>query len=69
MSKRNKKTKEAACYAATGAAAGASLSACLGGMGLALGGTAVGIGMGAVIAAGAVLGLAAHTIKTALDEE
>lgn len=50
--------KEAAGFAAAGAAAGAGVSTLLGGMGLAVGGTAIGIGMAPVAAAGAVVGLA-----------
>lgn len=69
MSKSNNNADEAAGYAAGGAVAGAGLSAWLGGMGLAVGGTAIGIGMAPVIAAGAVVGLAAYGVKKALDEE
>lgn len=69
MSKSNNNAGEAVGYAAGGAVAGAGLSAWLGGMGLAVGGTAIGIGMAPVIAAGAVVGLAAYGVKKALDEE
>ncbi|WP_414751896.1 hypothetical protein [Anabaena sp. CCY 9910] len=58
---------EAAGYAAAGAAAGAGLSATVGGMGLALMGTAVGVGMAPVAAAGAIVGLAAYGVKKALS--
>jgi hypothetical protein len=45
---------------ATGAVVGAGTSAALGGMGLALTGTAIGIGMAPIAAAGAVVGLAGY---------
>jgi hypothetical protein len=48
-----------------GAVAGASLSGAIGGMGLAVGGTAVSIGMAPVAAAGAVVGLALYGVKKA----
>jgi hypothetical protein len=69
MSKSNNNAGEAAGYAAGGAVAGAGLSAWLGGMGLAVGGTAIGIGMAPVIAVGTIAGLAVYGVKKALDEE
>jgi hypothetical protein len=57
--------KEAAGFAAGGAAAGAGASALLGGMGLAIGGTAVGIGMAPVMGLGAIVGLAAYGLMKA----
>lgn len=65
MSKSNN-AGEAAGFVAGGVAAGAGLSAWLGGMGLAVGGTAIGIGMAPVVAAGAVVGLAAYGVKKLL---
>jgi hypothetical protein len=64
---------EAAGYAAAGAAAGgaagAGFFAWIGGMGLAVGGTALSIGMAPVIAAGTVAGLAAYGVKKALEDD
>lgn len=54
------KSGEGAAFVAGGAAAGAGVSATVGGMGLAAGGTAVGIGMAPVTAAGAVAGAKHH---------
>lgn len=59
---------EGTTFIAGGAAAGASVSAALGGMGLAVGGTAVGIGMAPIAAAGAVAGAAAYGAKKAIEE-
>ncbi|NES82530.1 MAG: hypothetical protein F6K10_14600 [Moorea sp. SIO2B7] len=53
---------------AVGAAGGAGVSALVGGMGLAVAGTAVGIGMAPVAAAGAVVGLAGYGLKKLLDK-
>jgi hypothetical protein len=52
--------QDAAVSMGVGAAVGAGTSSLLGGMGLAVGGTAVGIGMAPVAAAGAVVGTAAY---------
>ena len=71
MKKKNKytnKSVDAGIHAAGGAAAGASVSAMVGGMGLAVGGTAVGIGMLPVTAAGAVVGLAVYGMKKAVEK-
>jgi len=57
------KAKEAAAYAGAGMAAGVVVAEIVGGMGLAVGGTAVAIGAAPVIAAGAVVGLAALGLK------
>jgi hypothetical protein len=65
---KNKSGPEAAGYAAAGAAAGAGLSAWIGGMGLALAGTAVSIGMAPVAAVGAMAGLAVYGVKKALED-
>jgi hypothetical protein len=56
---------EVAIYAGTGAAVGAGISASLGGMGLAVAGTAVGIGMAPVAIVGGIVGLAAYGLKKA----
>lgn len=56
---------EVAAFAAGGAATGAAVSSVIGGMGLAVGGTAIGIGMLPVAAAGTVVGLAAYGLKKA----
>lgn len=61
------KAVDAGIHAAGGAAAGAGVSSLVGGMGLAVGGTAVGIGMFPVAAAGAVAGLAIYGVKKALE--
>lgn len=53
-------------FAASGAAAGAGFSSMVGRMGLAVGGTAVGIGIAPVAAAGTVIGLAAYGLKKAI---
>ncbi|PSB06602.1 hypothetical protein C7B61_08665 [filamentous cyanobacterium CCP1] len=66
MSEHNNDAVEAGIYAAAGAAGGAAVSATIGGIGLAAMGTAVGIGMTPVVAAGAVVGLAAYGLKKAL---
>lgn len=60
MSKRHRhrKFKQAASCIAGGAVAGAGVSSYLGGMGLAVGGTAISIGAAPVVAAGAIVGLA-----------
>lgn len=52
--------------AALGAMGGAGVSSAVGGMGLAFGGTAVGIGMAPVAAAGAVVGLGAYGVNQLL---
>ena len=56
MVNKNKDAQEAGMYAAGGAAGGAGLS---------VGGTAVGIGMAPIAAAGGVVGLAAYGLKKA----
>jgi hypothetical protein len=58
--------KELGKFAGGGAAAGASVFYLVGGMGLAFAGTAVGIGIGSLIVAGAVTGSAAYGVKKAL---
>ena len=69
MSKnKDKNLQEVATFAGSGAVAGAGVSSVLGGMGLAVGGTAVGIGMAPVAIVGAVVGLAAYGAKKALEE-
>ena len=62
------KAVDAGIHAVGGAAAGAGVSGVIGGMGLAVGGTAVGIGMLPVATAGAVVGLAFYGIKKAFEE-
>ena len=52
-----------------GTAIGASASAVVGGMGLAVGGTALGVGMAPVAAAGAVVGTAVYGTKKAIEEQ
>jgi hypothetical protein len=54
---------------ATGGVAGAGLSGMVGGMGLAVGGTAVGIGMLPVAALGAVVGLGAFGLSKAFQKK
>lgn len=56
------KPVEAAAYAVGGAVAGGVVSSLVGGMGLAVGGTAISVGAAPVIAAGAVTGLALKTV-------
>jgi len=58
--------KELGKFAGGGAVAGAGVFYVVGGMGLAFAGTAVGIGIIPVIAAGAVVGTAAYGVKKAL---
>ncbi|MGB3191224.1 MAG: hypothetical protein WBB43_17605 [Limnoraphis sp.] len=58
---------EVAGFAVGGAAAGAGVSTFLGGMGLAVAGTAFSIGMAPVVGAGAVVGLAAYGVKKVID--
>ncbi|MBE9125957.1 MULTISPECIES: PspA/IM30 family protein [unclassified Coleofasciculus] len=54
--------------AAVGAMGGAWVSSTVGGMGLAFAGTAVGVGMAPVAAAGAVVGLGAYGLNRLLDQ-
>jgi len=54
--------------AAAGAIGGACLSSSVGGMGLAFAGTAVGVGMAPVAAAGAVVGLGAYGLNRLLEQ-
>lgn len=58
---------EAAAYATGGAVAGGVVASTVGGMGLAVGGTAFSIGAVPVVAAGAVVGLAAYGLKASLN--
>ena len=53
-------------FATTGAIAGAAAAEVIGGMGLAVAGTAIAIEAAPVIAAGAVVGMAAYGVKSAL---
>ena len=53
-------------FAATGAAVGAAVAETVGGMGLAIAGTAIAIEATPVIVTGAVVGLAAYGVKSAL---
>ncbi len=53
-------------FAATGAVAGAAVAETVGGMGLAVAGTAIAIEAAPVIVTGAVVGLAAYGVKSAL---
>ena len=71
MKKKSKsidKSFDAGIHVAGGAVTGAGISAMVGGMGLAVGGTAVGIGMLPVTAAGAIVGLAAYGMKKAIEK-
>lgn len=63
----NNKPIEAAAFTAGGAVAGGVVASTVGGMGLAVGGTAFSIGAAPVVAAGAVVGLAAYGLKQAFD--
>lgn len=58
---------EAAAYATGGAVAGGVVASMVGGMGLAVGGTAFSIGAVPVAAAGAVVGLAAYGLKSTFN--
>ena len=53
-------------FAATGALAGKAIAETVGGMGLAVAGTAIAIETAPVIATGVVVGLAAYGVKSAL---
>ena len=64
----NNNTGEGAAFVAGGTAAGAGVSATVGGMGLLAAGTGVGIGMAPVAAAGAVAGAAAYGAKKAIED-
>ncbi|MTJ15000.1 hypothetical protein FJR11_20960 [Anabaena sp. UHCC 0187] len=57
------KWKEFAAFVVGGAAAGAVVAETVGGMGLAVGGTAVSIGAAPVVAAGVVIGASAYGLK------
>jgi hypothetical protein len=63
------KAVDAGLHAAGGAALGAGVYGVVGGIGLAVGGAAVGIGMLPLAAAGAVVGLAFYGIKKAVEDE
>lgn len=54
-------------FAFGGAVAGAAVAEAVGGMGLAVAGTAIAIESAPVIATGVVLGLAAYGVKSAFD--
>ncbi len=54
-------------FAATGAVAGAVVAETVGGMGLAVAGTAIAIEAAPIIVAGAILGAAAYGVKSASD--
>ncbi len=69
MTKKHNNAQEAGIYAAGGAAGGAGLSTMLGGMGLAVGGTAVSIGMAPIVGAGAIVGLAAYGVKKGFSKD
>lgn len=62
------KIAESAAFIASGTAAGASISATVGGMGLVGGFGGVGIGMTPVAAAGGVIGAAAYGAVQAIEE-
>ena len=53
-------------FATTGAIAGAAVAETVGGMGLAIAGTAIAIEAAPVIVTGAVVGMAAYGVKSAL---
>ena len=61
--KKEQDVQSAVAYTAGGAVAGGAVAATVGGMGLAVGGTAVAIGTAPVVAVGAVVGLAAYGVK------
>lgn len=67
--KRSSEVREALSSVGVGTAVGAGTSTLFGGMGLAAGGTAVGIGMAPVAAVGAVAGAAAYGVKKAVEEQ
>ena len=69
MDSQSSKVQDAMTSVGVGAALGASTSALVGCMGLALGGTAVGIGVAPVAAAGAVVGTAVYGVKKAVEEK
>jgi len=56
---------EAVIFATAGAGLGAAVASTVGGMGLAVGGTAIAITAAPVVAGGAVIGLAAYGFKKA----
>ena len=66
--RRDNTLQEVIGFVASGAAAGAGFSSMIGGMGLAVGGGAIGIGMTPVAAAGSIVGLAAYGLKKALKK-
>jgi len=63
------KLTEAGLFTAAGAGLGAASSALLGGIGVAVGGTAFAVGMAPLAAAGAVVGLAGWGLKKVLDKK
>jgi hypothetical protein len=69
MDNQSSEVKEGMASVVVGAAVGASTSALVGGMWLAVGGTAIGIGMAPVAAAGAVVGTAVYGVKKAIEEQ
>jgi len=61
--KERKETNSALGHAVVGGAAGAGTYAVIGGVGVAIGGTAIALGLGSFIAIGAVVGLAAKALR------
>lgn len=67
--KNQAEKKKAVMATGAGALGGAATSTALGGMGLAVGGTAVSVGLLPVTAAGAVVGLAGYGLYRALKKK
>ena len=69
MKKSNNKRKEAFFSAGAGSALGAGVHRCIGGAGIVIMGGGFAIGLGGFMAIGAVLGLAAYGVKSAMESE
>lgn len=69
LQEESPKVREIAAFVAGGGAVGALTSTTVGGMGLAVAGTAVSVGLLPVAALGMVIGLAAYGVKRALFDD
>jgi hypothetical protein len=66
---RVRRLGEAAAFVGVGSASGAVVASVAGGMGLAVGGTAVAITAAPVVIAGSIVGLAAYGLKKAVQDD
>jgi uncharacterized transporter YbjL len=66
---RVRRLGEVAAFAGVGSASGAVVASMVGGMGLAIGGTAVAITAAPVVVAGSIVGLAAYGLRKAMQDD